>query len=223
MIAPMVFTRDHDIPVSRSGLVVAGFGNQEIFPVVKAYICHGVYSNQLIYSVDSQGSFEGAGCAVLPFAQRDVADSFLQGIDRHNLVLLRRYFAVVCKGLTEILAGTVSVGGNEKAKLIAKLQEATDGALAKWDARIQDHLTEKHIAPLLETVSVLPKEELAVLAEALVNLTSIKRKMSLDVETVGGPTDVAIISKGDGFVWIHRKHYFESAINPHFVQQYLDK
>jgi len=28
-------------------------------------------------------------------------------------------------------------------------------------------------------------------------------------ETVAGPIDVAIISKGDGLIWIKRKHYFD--------------
>ena len=58
------------------------------------------------------------------------------------------------------------------------------------------------------------------MAEALVNLTSVKRKMSLELETVGGPVDVAVISKGDGFVWISRKHYFRPELNPHFIQNY---
>jgi len=40
------------------------------------------------------------------------------------------------------------------------------------------------------------------------------------LETVGGPIDVAVISKGEGFVWIKRKYYFEKEINPHFIAKY---
>jgi hypothetical protein len=58
------------------------------------------------------------------------------------------------------------------------------------------------------------------MAEALVNLTSFKRKISLEAETVGGPIDVAVISKGDGLVWIKRKHYFEPKLNPQFFDLY---
>ncbi len=39
-------------------------------------------------------------------------------------------------------------------------------------------------------------------------------------ETVGGPIDVVVISKGDGFVWIKRKHYFKPELNPHFFSNY---
>ncbi len=63
---------------------------------------------------------------------------------------------------------------------------------------------------------MLPKDELAAMAEALVSLTSFKRKVTMESETVGGPIDVAVISKGDGFVWIKRKHYFDAELNPQF-------
>jgi len=59
------------------------------------------------------------------------------------------------------------------------------------------------------------------MAEALVNLTAFKRHVARQAETVGGPIDVAVISSGDGFVWIKRKHYFSPELNPHFVANYL--
>ncbi len=52
------------------------------------------------------------------------------------------------------------------------------------------------------------------MAESLVNLTCFKRRVTLDAETVGGPVDVAVISKGDGFVWVKRKSYFDPGLNP---------
>jgi hypothetical protein len=68
---------------------------------------------------------------------------------------------------------------------------------------------------------VLPKDLLAEVAESLVNLTSFKRRISMtSAETVGGPIDVAVISRGDGFVWIKRKHYFKPELNPQFMSQY---
>ena len=66
---------------------------------------------------------------------------------------------------------------------------------------------------IVQVIEGLPKEELAELAETLVNLTSRSRRVSLGEESVGGPTDVALITKGDGFVWIKRKHYFPRELN----------
>jgi len=65
----------------------------------------------------------------------------------------------------------------------------------------------------------MPKVELAKMAEALVELTSMKRKVTVGVETVGGPVDVAIISKSEGFVWIKRKHYFPPELNTRYFER----
>jgi hypothetical protein len=69
-------------------------------------------------------------------------------------------------------------------------------------------------------VAFLPVAELASMAESLVNLTSFKRRITMVAETVGGPVDVAVISKGDGFIWIKRKHYFEAEPNQQFYANY---
>lgn len=71
----------------------------------------------------------------------------------------------------------------------------------------------------MSVVSHLPKDELAAMAETLINLTSFKRKVTMDAQTVGGPIDVAIISKKDGFVWVKRKHYFDRDLNPHYFER----
>jgi hypothetical protein len=79
---------------------------------------------------------------------------------------------------------------------------------------------DEHLSPTIDTVAMLPKEELAIIAEALINLTIHKRRTSQGTESVGPPTDVAIITKGDGFIWIKRKHYFDPKLNPHYMSKF---
>ena len=61
------------------------------------------------------------------------------------------------------------------------------------------------------------------MAESLIYLTYLKRRISSEEESVGGPIDVAIISKGDGFIWKKRKHYFNEDLNKHFMSNYFNK
>src|SRR5260370_25058889 len=69
--------------------------------------------------------------------------------------------------------------------------------------------------PIEQSAAFLAKGEIAALAENLIDLASLRNRVSIDRdETVGGAIDVAVISKGDGFVWIKRKHYFDLALNP---------
>ena len=75
----------------------------------------------------------------------------------------------------------------------------------------------------MAVVHGLPKDELAAMAESLINLTSFKRRVSMEEETVAGPIDVAVISKGDGFIWIKRKHYFQPELNQQFFENYYKR
>jgi hypothetical protein len=93
--------------------------------------------------------------------------------------------------------------------------------LDKFQENLREYSNSNHVHPVINAVSFLPKDELAFMAETLVSLTSFKRKVSMSMaETVGGPVDVAVISKGDGFVWVKRKHYFDKELNPNFMINY---
>jgi len=79
--------------------------------------------------------------------------------------------------------------------------------------------TDRFSTPIVLNVSVLPKDELGAMAESLVNLTKFRLRVSPERETVSGPIDVAVISKGDGFVWLKRKHYFQPELNPRILSR----
>ena len=66
--------------------------------------------------------------------------------------------------------------------------------------------------PFMGAISALPRQDLAKMAEALVNLTAFLMRMTVDQdETVTEPIDVALLSKGDGFTWIKHKDLVRSA------------
>ena len=63
-----------------------------------------------------------------------------------------------------------------------------------------------HDEPFMQAVSALPRQDLAKMAEALVNLTAFLMRMAADQdETVAELIDVALLSKGDGFTCIKHK------------------
>ena len=74
--------------------------------------------------------------------------------------------------------------------------------------RMGEYRQKQFTGPIMNILAKLPHTELAAMAETLVSLTSFHQRLTPGVETVGGPIDVAVISRGDGFVWLKRKHYF---------------
>ena len=103
-------------------------------------------------------------------------------------------------------------------KEIEKVKNSNDAIMDDFMKSIKS-LKEDIYGPILESIGSLPKDELASMAESMIHITSLKRKIASDLETVGGEIDVAIISKGDGFIWKKRKHYFKSELNPHFFDK----
>lgn len=84
---------------------------------------------------------------------------------------------------------------------------------------MNQYIQENYIMKLVNTISYLSKEDLADMAESLVRMTYLKRRITSEEESVGGPVDVAVITKGDGFVWLKRKHYFPAELNPHYFER----
>jgi hypothetical protein len=107
----------------------------------------------------------------------------------------------------------------EKFNLKTQFQPKSDELVMRISTYMKNYRA-SNVVPIINVVISLPKTELAAMAESLVNLTSLKRKVSLQAETVGGPVDVAVISKRDGFVWIKKKQYFNPELNPQLVQRY---
>ena len=95
-----------------------------------------------------------------------------------------------------------------------EVPENAEQIIKKIDDVVQSYCSKK-----LEVLESFPVNELAFVAENLVNLSSFQMRLSRELETVGGPIDVAVITKGDGFIWVRRKHYFKPELNPHFFEK----
>jgi hypothetical protein len=48
-------------------------------------------------------------------------------------------------------------------------------------------------------------EDMVNMAESLISITNLQRHITWSEETVGGPIDVAVITKTDGFKWVKQK------------------
>lgn len=69
----------------------------------------------------------------------------------------------------------------------------------------------------------MPLQDAIELAEFLVDLTIKFSRFKPGAPTVGGPIEIAAISKHEGFRWIKRKYYFDRDLNPEgrFTRTYI--
>jgi hypothetical protein len=60
----------------------------------------------------------------------------------------------------------------------------------------------------------MPIKDAIDVAEFLVDLTSKYSRYTPGAATVGGPVEIAAITKHEGFKWVKRKYYFSQDLNP---------
>ena len=121
---------------------------------------------------------------------------------------------------TEILANSVEPRDKALAEAIKNIKIDAFKKMFLLTSRAAQK--EKYSDPFVDSVASLEKEDLADFAESLIRLTSLKRRISMDQDTVGGPIDVMVISKGDGVIWMKRKHYFDPNLNHQFFNNYFN-
>lgn len=155
--------------------------------------------------------------SIQPFAQSEMVSTFMEGINPELQTQMDKCLSEIFHKYPDMITDSIKdINDNKKKSLKIKLKKVSEDLLAAYLKCAREYKENALVAPILGVVSMLPKDELAVMAETLVSLTSFKRKVSMESETVGGPIDVAVITKGDGFIWIKRKHYFKSELNPQF-------
>jgi hypothetical protein len=199
-----------------SGLVIAGFGEQEIFPVLRAWDLSGMLTPQGPLRVltgandldEATGEPERSTAGIHTFAQDDMMKSFMEGMEP----VLRQHVLDLAQ---QALEGLVDVSQEMMAELShdEELNEAMDEVFEtqapmmheRFERELREAQYDEHVSPVIDMLDMLPREELAVAAEALVSLQSLKQRMTMKVESVSGPIDVVMISKGDGLVWVKRK------------------
>jgi hypothetical protein len=199
-----------------SGVVFVGFGSKEIFPVLQSFMIEGKVDNHLKYFEDDYTEITfGYEAAVIAFAQKEMVQAFMEGTQESYQEEIERYLSEIFNLFPDVILDSLeNLDDNEKVELKRKLKELSNNKKREYLENLIDYRRKNYTDPIIKVVKMLPKVELAAMAESLVNLTSFKRRVSMEEETVGGPIDVAVISKGDGFVWIKRKSYFKPELNP---------
>lgn len=209
---------------SYSGVVISGFGDIEAFPALKTMKIDGFLMNKVRICEINESSLSGNNMShIEPFAQTHMMESVLLGaLPSYNSDVFNQVYEMLTKLPSEIINGISELTEEQKNNYKTDSVNAALELLKPLSDRISN-LQANRFYPIKRSITMMPKSELALIAEVFVNVAQLEHRLSMSAETVGGPVDVAVISKGDGFVWIKRKHYFDSELNPGFVENYYEK
>lgn len=199
-----------------TGLVFAGYGDHDTFPSMIHYSCRGLALNNLICTEQARTVVDHQTPAGIDaFAQTSMTDTFTVGV---SFDVYSALTDALMPGLSSLAEAVCAAAGIEPGN-VPNLQEIiNDSRRSVTDDWMQSARTQ-HQLPMKRVLGVLPIDELAELAETLIRLQSLKEKVTKPSETVGGPVDVAVITKNEGLVWIRRKHYFDADLNPRYIKR----
>lgn len=204
-----------------AGVVVAGYGSTETFPALFAAEVDGRVAGKLKVTDVKSHSIPNleAGGQVIYFAQTDVIERLLKGVDPEFVEKTSAFIERAVIEVAETLEKATRTKRMSKKKIVereALIRELAETITTEYVTKTAPKLRDGFSREFDRMIAVMPKQELIDLAEALVSVTAVERKATSDEGTVGGPVDVAFITKHEGFVWIKRKHYFARDLNPRY-------
>lgn len=207
-----------------SGVVIVGFGTSQLFPALLNYVVDGVADGEIRSRLlNSVRIGEELSAIICPFAQGEMIETFMGGIHPGYRLALEDFVDEMIGRLTEHFGDRIkgSISTSMHSYLLDEMAKARSDIVQNFQDRLGGYLKDRYSDPIMSIVDLLPKEELAEMAESLISLTSLRRRVTPDDEDVGGPIDVAVLSKGDGLIWIKRKHYFNSELNLRYLNRNL--
>ncbi|MEM9495780.1 MAG: hypothetical protein AAGA09_07230 [Pseudomonadota bacterium] len=191
-----------------TGVVFAGFGARETFPAMRSYLTSSVILGILKRKRDRAATVNAeSGPVFQPFAQDRMIRTFLTGMDPYLRMFMFGETLKLSTGLVQdIIQRTPNLSDAQRNDIV---KTYTENNLARatraFFQSIDQYQYAVHTRPIFRAINSLPKKELGETAASLIKLNSFQQKVMHSVETVGGPIDVAVITRNGGLEWSKEK------------------
>lgn len=187
-------------------IIFMGYGEEDIFPASQRLFISGMVGDKIKYKIEEISEITHALSAeIRPFAQTDVMLTLMKGVSPKSDQEYRDATIELEEG---VIAEIAEILEKEKVstKIIKKIKDLNYEKVHKrYIDRIDNFIHENFISGVVTALDFFNLEEMAKMAENLIAVTNLQRHISSSEESVGGPIEVAIITKTGGFKWV--KHY----------------
>ncbi|WP_375201725.1 hypothetical protein [Hyphococcus sp.] len=191
-----------------TGVVFAGFGAKEKFPSMRSYLASSVVLGILKRKQDRKADIGAdSGPVFQPFAQDRMIRTFLTGMDQYLRMFIYSETLKLSRGLVaDIVGRTPNLSDAQKTTIFRDYSNNNlAGAVNEFFNSVDNYQYAVHTRPILRAINTLPRKELGETAASLIKLNSFQQKVMHSVETVGGPIDVAVITRNGGLEWKREK------------------
>jgi hypothetical protein len=153
-----------------TGVVIAGFGSDDYFPGYIHAACYGFLGDKLIVTDMKEEVIDGDNISKIEaFAQIEMAETFMTGVSPEVISIINQATTdCIQTVVTELQASgaTLPTDWDKRSAQISR---------EHWQQWMKKAI-DLHWHPLSRVVGALPIEDMAVLAETLVSLASLKER-----------------------------------------------
>jgi len=194
--------------------VMAGYGQSEIFPSFFHIRVYGHVGNVLLWKeINDYAITHDNDAWIQPFAQSSMIERFTDGYDS-AVAAVNNECSLTC--LNGVIDDLRAGGAVISPTLVQPIIESRQAAFMQ---EFKDKNSAENYYPLRRVLNSLSVSEMGHLAESLLVLEALRERVTSPSESIGGPIDVAVITKAEGLVWLKRKHYFEPELNQRYVNR----
>jgi hypothetical protein len=181
-------------------LCITGFGEADLLPSALEVNVLGIVGGVRLGSETNEFN-SIKDYAHLFYGQRDALESLVLGRDSILIEATEKQSEAFNRFRAELDQS------ESDSTAVARIKESFDNTIAMNNITDQVILAGKQerLQPFQKAVSMSPVRDLAEFASTLVGVQSARAAFSQDNPTVGGPIDVATITRHEGFAWLRHK------------------
>lgn len=195
-----------------TGLVFVGYGSEQIYPALALIFINIAFDGHLRMQTDSERDVTISNdndAEIRSYAQDDVIRTLLKGLAPD---LEQQYKKFIQNKLNEVKSSFSDIAKKAKCsdstlKKIAKIDE--EDICNQICKDVNDYISDEYLKGLFRSIASFDVPDMASMAESLIAVTNLQRHITSSEESVGGPVDVAVITRSEGFVWIKHKNWFD--------------
>jgi hypothetical protein len=192
-----------------AGLVFAGFGEGDVFPVYAHYYASIFVDGVMKRAHDETtavGVDEGPNAYLRTFAQAEMTHAFLRGVHPLMFDVMISLNLISNEAAAEAALKEAGLGEAEMDAVLERMRAKALPELTGEFVNAANAISqEEFINPFIKVVSASGKRQLAETAKALVELNILKTDLHMSQTGVGGEVDVAMVSRTGGLEWYAKK------------------
>lgn len=196
--------------INGTGIVFVGYGKNDIYPALLSVYVSGAFDRRLRYYYEENDACiinPERSAFIIPFAQEDVMQNLMRGIHP----AFRQMISATVRQSTEKAKMKLAERLREEGVSEDIIQRMIDADLEDisndFDEQVEAYSQSEFVSGIVDAVDSFNLEDMASMAESLIEVTNLQRHISSSEETVGGPVDVAVITRTDGFMWVKHKQW----------------